>query len=79
MAKGDKAKLYIPSDIGYGDMGNPVVPPGALLIFEVEIIDVMKPAKSTDVAIKDEKSESKPIEKPAMSTKDSAALVPINP
>lgn len=69
MTKGDKAKLYIPSDIGYGDMGTPIVPPGSFLIFDLEIIDVMKPATSTAVAI--------PAEKPATPAKDSSALVPV--
>ncbi|MEO0699122.1 MAG: TIR domain-containing protein [Pseudomonadota bacterium] len=41
--KGGTYKLYIPSDMGYGDMplpGSPI-PPGADLIFEMEIIDIM--------------------------------------
>ena len=41
--KGGTYKLYIPSDLGYGDMPRPgsPIPPGADLIFEMEIMDIM--------------------------------------
>lgn len=37
MNPGSKYILYIPSDLGYGDNGNPAVPGGAMMVFEVEI------------------------------------------
>lgn len=37
MNPGSKYILYIPSDLGYGDQGNPAVPGGAMMVFEVEI------------------------------------------
>jgi FKBP-type peptidyl-prolyl cis-trans isomerase FkpA len=37
-----RARLVCPSSIAYGDKGNPpVIPPGATLIFDVELLDVV--------------------------------------
>lgn len=41
MKVGGKAKLVCPSDIAYGDQGRPTIPPGATLVFEVELLDIL--------------------------------------
>lgn len=41
IGKGGKIKLFIPPELGYGDMGaGQTIPPGSALIFEVELIDI---------------------------------------
>ena len=39
LKEGEKATLYLPADIAYGE-GNAVIPPNATLVFEVEITEV---------------------------------------
>lgn len=44
MPKGSKWRVYIPSDLGYGDRGaGGLIKPGSTLIFDIELLDV-KPA-----------------------------------
>jgi FKBP-type peptidyl-prolyl cis-trans isomerase len=44
MKVGGKAKLVCPSDLAYGDHGQGnVIPPGATLVFDVELLGIEKP------------------------------------
>ncbi|MEN9571549.1 MAG: hypothetical protein RL172_2780 [Bacteroidota bacterium] len=49
MHKGDKWKLYIPSELGYGDRGAGAdIPGGAALIFEMELLDIKPGAPAAE-------------------------------
>ncbi len=49
MKVGGKAKLVCPSDVAYGDQGRPGIKPGALLVFEVELLEILKTPAPADV------------------------------
>jgi FKBP-type peptidyl-prolyl cis-trans isomerase len=52
IAKGGKAKIYIPSMLGYGMQGSPpAIKPYENLIFEVEVLDISVPKPSTAPAM----------------------------
>ncbi len=44
MKVGGKSRLVCPSDLAYGDRGAPPqIKPGATLVFEIELLDIVKP------------------------------------
>jgi len=44
MPVGSKWRLFIPSNLAYGDQqAGPLIAPGSTLIFEVELLDIVKP------------------------------------
>ncbi len=45
MKVGGKYKLFVPPDLAYADKSGGKIPPNSLLIFEVELLDVVKPPK----------------------------------
>ncbi|MCR5029553.1 MAG: FKBP-type peptidyl-prolyl cis-trans isomerase [Fibrobacter sp.] len=49
MKEGEKVQAWIPSELGYGAEGaSPVIPPNALLVFEVELLNVVTAAPVVD-------------------------------
>jgi len=52
LPKGTKAKLIIPSELGYGERGDGrgVIPPFAPLVFDIELVDVLKPVANDTTA-----------------------------
>lgn len=41
MAVGDTYEFTIPSDLAYGEEGRPSIPPGATLVFDVELLEIL--------------------------------------
>ena len=48
LGEGGEATLYIPDNLGYGEYDIPGIPAGSTLVFDVEVVKVVKPMKSAD-------------------------------
>jgi len=49
LSTGTTAELYIPPDLAYGDRGAPpVIEPGSMLVFQVELLEVVSAAKEKE-------------------------------
>jgi len=46
MKEGAKWQLFVPPDLAYGERGRPSIPPNSMLIFEIELVEVVEPAKA---------------------------------
>lgn len=48
MPVGSKWKVYIPSEFGYGPSGSRVIPANSALVFEIELLQIIKPEANKD-------------------------------
>lgn len=55
MKVGSKYKLFIPPELAYGASGRPGIPPNSALVFEVELLDIVKAAAAAPAPKKGKK------------------------
>jgi len=49
MKEGAKWELYIPANLAYGTRDTPTIPANSTLIFEIELLEIVKPEKPAEV------------------------------
>ena len=60
MKVGEKVEAWIPSELGYGaDGAAPVIPANALLVFQVELLDILSENPAVDSATADSSAKAK--------------------
>lgn len=47
---GSKVKLFIPPELAYGESGRPKIPPNSVLVFEMELLDIVAAAAPAPAA-----------------------------
>jgi len=45
MPLGSKWKIFIPAELGYGEQGSYSIPGNSVLIFDVKLLQIIKPEK----------------------------------
>lgn len=48
MRQGDKVRIIVPSDLGYGAYGGGPIPPYATLVFDIEVLTVAEPQQAAN-------------------------------
>ncbi|HSM14837.1 MAG TPA: FKBP-type peptidyl-prolyl cis-trans isomerase [Thermoanaerobaculia bacterium] len=62
MKVGGKARIVCPSDIAYGDRGRGPIPGGSTLVFDVELLEVLKAPEKAEVTIREKEGDAAPKE-----------------
>ena len=73
MNTGSKYELYIPSDLAYGETGNPNIEPNSVLIFTVELLDEAAAKKAQADAKAKQEAQIAELQKLAQQTKPEEA------
>ncbi len=73
MNTGSKYELYIPSDLAYGETGNPNIEPNSVLIFTVELLDEAAAKKAQADAKTKQEAQMAELQKLAQQTKPEEA------